>query len=278
MRNLLSAGLMRLRKSQVFWFGEVVIVGFSIFMAVNIYIDKRMQGSTNVFDDGFFNYIVFMGIILAVFCMLFLGNEHGDGTIRNKITFGYPRYQIYLSYLIECCIAAFVFSMTYIIMYTAVGLPLLGAMQTSLIKAVLICFSGMILAFAYVSIYTLIALLNHNKAVAAVSGVVLAFVLLFIGISIRLKLEEPVTFDAVYVTEGEDRGEVKAVENDGYITGVKRAVYEFLDESLPGGQSIALSGMVENSACTWKYPAYSMLLLILTSGIGIVIFTRKDLK
>ena len=52
------------------------------------YKDMKQSGYINNLDNGFFARALFIGIILAVFCSLFIGTEHNDGTIRNKIIVG----------------------------------------------------------------------------------------------------------------------------------------------------------------------------------------------
>ena len=39
---------------------------------------------------------LFIGIILAVFCSLFIGTEHNDGTIRNKIIVGHEKSKLFI--------------------------------------------------------------------------------------------------------------------------------------------------------------------------------------
>ena len=52
------------------------------------YKDMKQSGYINNLDNGFFARALFIGIILAVFCSLFIGTDHNDGTIRNKIIVG----------------------------------------------------------------------------------------------------------------------------------------------------------------------------------------------
>lgn len=276
MINLLSSCFFRLRKSVIFWVAEISAIVFGVFVAINMKIDMEISGFCHVLDDGLFNDIVFMGILLAVFVALFLGTEYSDGTIRNKVSAGHSRISIYLSYLCVCCIAAAIFYASYMIFYLIVGIPLLGGLHISIVTVALNYLSGLVLSWAYVSVYTIITILNHSKAVAAVACVILSFTLLFIGISIRLKIAEPVTFDASYYSE--ELKEAEPEKNSNYITGIRRDVYEFLNEFLPGGQSVQLSGMTEAITFSWHYPAYSMIIVLLTGAFGIVLFRKKDLK
>lgn len=276
MINLLSSCLFQMRKSVIFWVAEAATIVFGIWIAASMRIDMGTSQFTPVLDDGLFNDIVFMGILLAVFVTLFVGTEYSEGTIRNKVSAGHSRIHIYLSYLCVCCIAATIFYVSYIAAYLIVGIPLLGGLHQNISVVLLNYFSGLLLAWAYVAIYTVVTILIQNKAVVAVSCVILAFMLLLIGITIRLKIAEPVTFDASYYNEEIKNTEAEA--NPNYISGIKRDIYEFLNEFLPGGQSVELSGMTEKIAFSWHHPAYSIIIIIVTSCCGITIFRKKNLK
>ena len=69
----------------------------------------KQSGYINNLDNGFFMCALFIGIILAVFCSLFIGTEHNDGTIRNKIIVGqnylfikYGNLFYYCNYNVYC--------------------------------------------------------------------------------------------------------------------------------------------------------------------------------
>ena len=48
----------------------------------------RQTQTINRIDNGFFGCALFIGIVMAVFCSLFIGTEYSEGTIRNKIIIG----------------------------------------------------------------------------------------------------------------------------------------------------------------------------------------------
>ena len=90
------------------------------------YKDMKQSGYINNLDNGFFARALFIGIILAVFCSLFIGTEHNDGTIRNKIIVGQKRETIYLSNMVTCSIIAITMCIVFFVPYLSVGIPLLG--------------------------------------------------------------------------------------------------------------------------------------------------------
>ena len=64
--------------------------------------------------------------------------------------------------------------------------------------------------------------------------------------------------------------------NPKYLTGVSRAVVQFLHDLLPTGQLESFGE--EPPAHLWKYPLYAALLTGATTAAGVWVFRRKDLK
>ena len=281
MRNLLSANLHRLRKSRVFWGCEIVSIVYAVFLSWEIYMDMRSNGFDHPLDTGLCQYIVFSGIILAVFCSLYLGAELGDGTVRNKVVAGHRRSHIYLASLLTCGIASLIMALTYLAIYLAISVPCLLPLEADTGTVAAILASSLVLALAYCAIYTLIAMLNSNKAVVSTVCILLAFILFFAGIAIRQRLDEPESFELVEYDEEtlETIYTGQIIQNTKFLSSSSRQVYEFLDNFLPGGQGLRLSGMMmPELTFDWVLPLYSLGIVILCTGAGLVLFTRKDLN
>jgi len=97
MTNILSANFLRLKKNKVFWGGLLLMAAWGVFMPVKLHMDAVQSGYADNIENGLFACALFIGIIIAVFCSLFIGTEYNDGTIRNKIIVGGRRWQIYLA-------------------------------------------------------------------------------------------------------------------------------------------------------------------------------------
>ena len=97
-----------------------------IFFPVMRYMDMRQTQTINRIDNGFFGCALFIGIVMAVFCSLFIGTEYSEGTIRNKIIIGQKRGAVYLSNFITCSLVSVVMCMAFFIPYLCIGIPLLG--------------------------------------------------------------------------------------------------------------------------------------------------------
>lgn len=88
MSKLLSASFIRLKKDKFFWIGMAFMAVAGMFIPIMRYMDMRKTQTINNIDNGFFSCAFFIGIVMAVFCSLFIGTEYSDGTIRNKVIVG----------------------------------------------------------------------------------------------------------------------------------------------------------------------------------------------
>ena len=177
MSKLLSAGFIRLRKDKIFWIALIFMFGAGVFFPVMRYIDMQKSGYINNIDNGFFACALFIGVVMAVFCSLFIGTEYSDGTIRNKVVIGQKRTSIYLSNLIICALVSVVMCAAFFIAYLCIGIPLLGFFEMDIKQVLLFTLAVFVLAIAFASIFTLISMLNHNKAITAVVCILLAFLM-----------------------------------------------------------------------------------------------------
>ena len=89
MTRLLSAGFLRLKKNKVFWGGLILMAAWGIFMPVKMHLDAVQMGYVYRIEDGFFVYAMGVGVVMAVFCSLFIGTDyHPEQNHRGRKTFG----------------------------------------------------------------------------------------------------------------------------------------------------------------------------------------------
>ena len=227
MNKLLSANFFRLRKNKCFRGSLAFMFVIGIASPLLRYRDMKQSGYINNLDNGFFMCALFIGIILAVFCSLFIGTEHNDGTIRNKIIVGQKRETIYLSNMVTCSIIAITMCIVFFVPYLSVGIPLLGFFVADMKMIVMIGITVLVLSVTFASLFTLVAMLSQNKAIIAVACILFSIV-------------------------------------------------QFIYDVNPGGQAIQCSTMqVVNLT---RLPIYSLVIVILTTGAGVWIFKKKDLK
>ena len=276
MLKLLHADFSRLFKSRVF----ILFVALTFVVGAALptihYIDEKNNDTPWSIDSSFFIYVFFVPILTAILTSLFVGSEYSDGTMRNKIIVGHKRCNVYLSNLIVCTTAGILLCIAYIASHICVGIPLLGGFESGFGTIMTYTGLGIALTMASASIFTLISMLCCNKSYSVAICIILSLALLFAGIRILSALNEPEYFGAYSYTENGKTIEEEAEKNPHYLTGTKRDVYEFMYDFVPGGQTLQISNMkAEHSG---HLAIYDSLIFVVTTGCGVFVFRRKELK
>lgn len=278
MNKLLAANFMRLKKSKAFWCCMIFMVILALIGPIGQYYQSQKYDTFDPMLDGqLFTFALFIGIVLSTFCGLFLGIEYGDGTIRNKVVIGHKRSSIYLANLITCIVAGLGMCVTFMAVYLAVGIPLIGGLTIETKYILLYIGAALLMTIAFAAIFTMLAMLNQNRAVVAVSCILFAFVSLFAGQYIAARLQAPEIYEGYSYTDDSGRHiEVEAMKNPRYLEGTEREVYEFLHNLLPGDQQVQIGQM------TTEKPGglmiYSAGVAVVITAVGMILFKKKDLK
>lgn len=257
MNKLISAGFTRLCKDKIFWLIFIFMFMFGALVSVKTGVNAPLEGI-------FFAFAVTISIPTAVFCGMFVGTEYSDGTIRNKIIVGHSRCAVYFSNLIVNIVACILIAFSYTLAVFIVGVPRLGFFQVSAEHILFYSFVSIMMIFALTSIYTLLCLLITNKATSAVICVLVSFALFFSSITIKSRLEE--------IKYYESNATSNAIEQ----LDTKRDLYQFLYDFVPTCQGMQIAMQMSDEP--WLLPVYSSVIIIITSGLGIFLFRRKDLK
>ena len=271
---LLRANFFRLWRSASFWTAVSVMFGIGVFeLAVGVH--ARQQGTPVPLDNRYMLFVLMSGVVLSAFCSLFVGAEYSDGAIRNKIAVGHSRANLYLANLATCSVAGVLVCLGYILPMTAAGIPLMGGFTLPPASVLWFTLCAFLMTAALCAIFTMLALLNQNKAVVAVVCISLAYFLLFLGIYFNSRLTEQAVIPA---REYIENGQIllrEAEKNPAYVSGLKRTVFQAL-YCLPGCQAVQLVAEAEN--CPWSLPLISALCAIGSTAAGLALFRRKDLK
>lgn len=280
MSRLLSADFAKLKKNKFFWICMPGMFLFGIFTAVMHYIAMQQYGE-NAADitNILFIYALTVVFLIPAFVSLFVGTEYSDGTIRNKMIIGHTRAGIYLSDLIVCSVAGIGFCVSYIIGALLAALPLY-TIDTGILEGVTkLVLCSFIMSVAFTALCILTAMLCQNKALTAVINILAACFLLVISLYILNKLSEPEVYPGYSVMT--DSGEVEVMENEpnpDYLRGTEREVYQFLNDFLPTGQAINITQRGVFSQSPGLLAAYSASIIIVSTGIGVFAFKRRDVK
>ena len=270
MLKLLRANFYRLWRSQALWL--CAAGAFVLSAAFLLGVHAGEDGSATL-DNMFLQVFPFLAILHAAFTSLFLGAEYQDGTLRNKLIAGHPRWKVYGAYLISAAAGCFVIVAGWLA-GCAVGAMRFGWFTMPAQAMLLVLAVALLLTAALTAIFTLVGLLLPNRAAAVVS-ILLAFALILAGSFFYNALTEPeLTQSAVATSIGFEYGD--PMPNPYYVSGSRRTVYQFVVDALPTGQAIQLA----NRELT--RPALSMAasagIVLLCAAAGMAFFRRKDLK
>lgn len=273
MRNLLSANFLRLRKSKLFWGLLLILFGLGILFTFRRVSDQMKWGARFYLTIDLFTYPLFLGFGMAAFIPLFFGAEHSDGTMRNKLTVGHTRLSIYLAHLITSIAVAFSAAAAYVLPVLAVGLFIYEPPAMEVGTLLLLALGTLALLAAYCALYTFVVMNCARKSGAAVICLVGMLALYLAAGNIEIPLMHPEYLSMEVTGSGEA---VPGEPNPRYVGGAERQVLETLQDLLPTGQS--LQYMRAEAAHAERLPLYSLAVTALSTGAGIALFCRKDLK
>lgn len=280
MRKLLSANFARLWKSKVFWVLEGFCFGFGVFAYILVAINTRNLGQGWLEYEAhsyFYLPIMFIAVIVAIFACFFIGNDYSDGTIRNKLIVGHSRMNIYFSFLLTVCAASVLFLLAHVLAMLIVGLPFSGAAVLTHVELQPWRIMNFLLtAIAYAAIFTLLSMLDSNKARNVVVSLLVAGVLIFAGLYFYGKVSAP---EYIQLVTPQSDGSLLLQDgppNPEYLTGMTRMVYHWITLVLPSG-SVSLS-MDKRLGFDWRNPLCSVVMILLLTVVGISFFKRKDIK
>lgn len=278
MNKLLSASFARLRKDKLFWFCLVAMFGFCVYIRIDQYYSVIKYGSTVTLDNLFFGYPLMAAFAMSIFSSIFLGTEYSDGTIRNKLIAGHSRNNIYFSNLITNIASAMLMCLAFILASFVVGIPLLGFLKTDMVYLLLLFLGTIMLTIALCAIFTMLSMVCSNKTTIAVVSIFVVLALMLLAMQMYTRLREPEFYTGVVIYDASGAIETMNSPNPMFLTGAKRDLYQFILDSNPMGQSIQFSDSGTVIAKPLLLPLYSLIISIVTTVIGVVVFRRKDLK
>lgn len=273
MSRVFNANLFRLRKSRLFWWAVVltalVTAGGVLLCCLSIEGDISEYALESYALSG----APIAAIVNAAAVILFLGTDHSERTVRNKLIVGNKRGGIYAANMLTGVVIGSSVNAAWLAGGLA-GVPILGWWKMPLSEAAVYIASSTACACAVSAAAALAAMLIQSKSGAVTIGLVAAFALIFCASGVYARLggqKEVMTAENV---DGELKFEL--IENPNYIDGVKRAAYELALNVNPFGSSIALSN------CDLENPAAGLagagFVTVFISSLGAAAFRRKDLK
>ena len=220
------------------------------------------------------NYATMIGIIIAIFTSLFLGVEYSDGAIRNKISIGHKRISIYLSNFIITTITSLYSYILFVVIVVIIGIPLFGGITIANSKLLMLIGSIFVNIIAYSSIFTFIAMMISNKTITAIVSIMLAFGLMMTALTCIKILDTSKTVTQATMINGETK--IEEIPNPKYPSEPKKKVFQTLLDINPSGQMFQIAGRTDPNLKV--LPLYSLGIVVIFTGVGLMIFNKKELK
>ena len=277
MRNLLCAGFTRLWKNKTLWIACAIVAVVTVIAILYRYSYGIKLEKHYTIDSVFGYFVLCIAILIPVICTLFLGPEYADGTIRNKVICGHKKSVVYLSNLILCSVASLIMCSVAVASGLCLGLPLLGKFAMGSKNATIFFLGVYTLSLSWSAIVTLLAMLVSNRAISAVVAIVIALLLLVLGFVLFEILSAGPTISGYFLADNGVDLVYEEQPNPNYIPeGAGRQFLQFFCDFFPGGQTIQyIYGELERPimAIVWNG-----VLFTLATGVGLVLFYRKDIK
>lgn len=302
MIKLLSADFWAMVRAKRFWLGALMMALTGVYTVIDINRMKTVAQFEGKLDSGAFQFAILLFLLLPALGSLFINTDYHDGTIRNKLTVGRTRVQVYLSNLILSFAVGLFYTAVYEAVYLLVGFPVLGALsQPGEVLGKLLMFLLVFLSLS--ALFTLLATLITNRSVLLIC-VFMAFSLIFCSQFINGWLANPEMIDdynGVSYTSNEDGTitaeyldkngnpidpeDIPRVPNPRYVKEPMRTVLRTVNNIQPGGQLVELveNGHFEPDGTKaqtpfWQLALYAGGLALASTALGLVLFRHKDLK
>ena len=292
MIKLLRAGFFRLKKEIMFWlfiFVTIAVAGFRILItSYDIPLDKVL-----------YEYIIYIGLFIAMFVSIFVGKEHSEGIIRNKIIVGHNRIAIYLSKLIISIVVSVLCEFIYITFMFLIGSQIYEPLQMPISQLFMIILNAVLIIITYCSIFNLISMICSEITISIVINVVI-FIIIFVTVMIIGETANQPKYIISSIYENGVRTIISQEENPDYpgddIVKFAKTIYLLL----PQGQAMELisSEFVEPMEIReishsneevlgelskkiqnlYQMPIYSLIVISVVNIGGLYLFTKKELK
>ena len=158
----------------------------------------------------------------------------------------------------------------------AVGVPLLGWFTKPASLLLWAIAGSVVMLAAFCAIFTFVAMNCSRKATSVVICLLGVFVLLIVTVVIDGRLNAPEFIQGYEMSFNGQVVDTVPEPNPRYLRGTERAVYQFLYDLLPTGQSLQYTML--NFTEPGKLMGLSGLVCAVFTGAGAALFRRKDLK
>ena len=275
MRKLITASFSRLWKEKLFW---LVFAFMSIGSVCYNWIGYNEINNPQIYvEDILFCMLPVSSFVFALFISMRLGTEFEDHTIRNKLIVGYSRTQVYFSEYLTCMAASIILLAVMLLCSGLFGLFLSLEFLSDWTDIAFLVFGCVLMALVFSAMFVGISMNVGSKAASLVASIVFLFAILLLASFCINALEEPLmayTNVIISVEDGVQFGDL--VENPAYVDGTQRMIYELIADILPTGQAIQMNNLEFERSARW--PAFSLIMLIIATVAGYIPFRKRDIR
>ena len=275
MRKLITASFSRLWKEKLFW---LVFAFMSIGSVCYNWIGYNEINNPRIYvEDILFCMLPVSSFVFALFISMRLGTEFEEHTIRNKLIVGYSRTQVYFSEYLTCMAASVILLAVMLLCSSLFGLFLSLEFLSDWTDIAFLVFGCVLMALVFSAMFVGISMNVGSKAASLVASIVFLFAILLLASFCINALEEPLmayTNVIISVEDGVQFGDL--VENPAYVDGAQRMIYELIADILPTGQAIQMNNLEFERSARW--PAFSLIMLIIATVAGYIPFRKRDIR
>lgn len=172
MGNILQSDFYRLFRSRAFYVCTIVASGL---MVLGAFLSKLIVEKTNIgmelpFESGLqYGLTAFsdsdVNLYMAIFIAIFVTSEFTHGTMKNTISKGFSKVQVYVSKLITMSVATFLLMLVMFVFGTITGIIITGEIYTTLDIPMVLLMLGIefLLHTALASLFVMVAMIIKSN-------------------------------------------------------------------------------------------------------------------
>lgn len=260
MRKLLAADFAQLLRDKVFWAAFAFMIVSTAILVVSthnmIALDNYAPGTWTA-ETSMFCMLPSVGIVNAIWLHLFIGSDYDQGTIRNKFICGHTRRAIFFSHWLIASAGALIILAASLVLGTVLSAHYFQTFALDVSNLCWLFLSCAMLTVAYAAINVALAMNISHKASSVVCGMIVMLVLSIFASYLEVMLSSTLVSGWTPVT-------------------LKDHLILFIYDLLPSGQCSQINAMMFDHLARW--PLYSLILIVLVTAAGYLLFRQKDIK
>ena len=229
--------------------------------------------------DSHISEVSFLLIIAAAIVIgNLIGPEHSFGTMRNKLTVGHNRTEIYFANFIVSLTAVLIMLVFGWALIFGLAMPLGAKVVSPADELVTQFLLNVLYSIVITAIFVFMAMNILSKSTTLTLSILIGGAALLLNVALSTQLSQPeyvTPWNAHYDSEGNliSKEIHDPVPNPMYIGGIKRVIYETIDTLLPCAAVTEYSGDVDVPKVITEIGE-----LVVFTAAGLSIFRRRDLK